>query len=74
MSLQDDYTALRKLMRRTAKNYPAPLPAYVQTWWDAEQVIIAQEDAAQAARIAQRKLDLEAKIAALQAELAGLSA
>ena len=72
MSLQDDYTALRKLMRRTAKNYPAPLPNYVQTWWDAERVIIVQEEAAAAARAAARRAELEAKIAALQAELAAL--
>jgi hypothetical protein len=72
MSLQDDYTALRKLMRRTAKNYPPPLPNYVENWWTAEQIIIAEEDAAAAARAAARRAEIEAKIAALEAELAGL--
>ena len=72
MSLQDEYTALLKLMRRTAKNYPPPLPNYVQTWWTAEQDIIAQEEAAAAAKAAARRAEIEAKIAALQAELASL--
>lgn len=72
MSLQDDYTVLRKLMRRTAKNYPPPLPNYVQSWWDAEKILVQQEEAAEVARNAALKQALQEQIAILNAQLAAL--
>lgn len=72
LSLQDQYTQLRKMTRRVARDYPPPLPAYFQDWWDREQQIINLENQRENERIARRRAELEERIAILQAELDSL--
>lgn len=72
MTIAEELDALRKLLRHTARNYPAPLPADLQVWWDAEKLMIAKEKIAEDARRTERISMLTAKIAELQAELAKL--
>lgn len=62
----------RKLLRAALESHPGPLPKRLADWWTAEQLVMQQERDAKLARIAQRRAALEAKIAELQAELAGL--
>jgi ABC-type uncharacterized transport system ATPase component len=49
------------------------LPPDIQAWWDAEQLLIAEETAAADARKAERVNTLTARIAELQAQLDALT-
>jgi hypothetical protein len=73
VSLQDDYAALRKLLRKTAEGYPLPRPKFLEDWWAAELPVIEAEEAARAAKREARIQELAAKILELQAELERLA-
>ena len=62
---------LRKLLRKVC-NSGVALPSDVLAWWAAEQVDIATQQAQRAIRVQARRDELNAKISALQAELASL--
>jgi hypothetical protein len=61
-ALQDQADEYRSLLRVALQSHPGPLSQRLQTWWTAEQAIIAQEAADRAARRLQRIADLDIKI------------
>lgn len=73
IALNDQVDDLTKLLRIIAASYPGVRPPALEAWWVREQAIITAEDAARAARTEQRRQELIAKIADLQATLDALS-
>lgn len=71
-SVTEDFEELRKLLRSVARTYPGDMPANLQAWWGVEQPIIAAEKAVADQRKAEKIAALEARIAELEAQLAGL--
>lgn len=71
-TVSEERDELERLLRKVCRTGVA-LPADVEAWWTAEQQQIAEEDAAKEARRQERIADLNARIAALQAQLAALT-
>lgn len=71
-TISEERDAVVKMLRRLCRS-AASLPPDIQTWWDAEKVLIAEETAAADARKAERVNTLTARIAELQAQLDALT-
>lgn len=75
MSVADENTTLRTLLRgaiRELHQNNVTVPTALVAWWQAEQTRIAEERALEDARKAEKRRDIEARIATLNAELAKL--